>query len=62
MKKLLVTLAAVLVSVSAFAQGSINFNNRNLTSTTGAIYHQSVNGSLGAGSTAQNQAPEDIKS
>jgi hypothetical protein len=28
MKKLLVTLAAVLVSVSAFAQGSVNFSNR----------------------------------
>jgi hypothetical protein len=28
MKKLLVTIAAVLVSVSAFAQGSVTFNNR----------------------------------
>jgi hypothetical protein len=28
MKKLLVTLAAVLVSVSTFAQGTVNFNNR----------------------------------
>jgi hypothetical protein len=28
MKKLFVTLAAVLVSVSTFAQGTVNFNNR----------------------------------
>jgi len=31
MKKLLVTLAAVLVSVSAFAQGTVSVGNRNLT-------------------------------
>jgi len=47
MKKLLVTLAAVLVSVSAFAQGqfgTIVFNNRNLTAPGGGTYNAPING------------------
>jgi len=46
MKKLLVTLAAVLVSVSAFAQGqfgTIVFNNRNLTAPGGGTYNAPIN-------------------
>ena len=38
MKKLLVTLAAVLVSVSTFAQGTILFNNRTLTAGDIRVY------------------------
>jgi hypothetical protein len=50
MKKLLVTLAAVLVSASTFAQGTIKFNNR-LTGQVDAPV--SIQGSgLGAGSLA----------
>ena len=53
MKKLLVTLAAVLVSVSAFAQGTVNFNNRSLTDpTSGAIYNAPITGNT-VGATAQ---------
>jgi len=43
MKKLLVTLAAVLVSVSTFAQGTINFSNRNIQGASGA-YNVRVEG------------------
>jgi hypothetical protein len=49
MKKLLVTLAAVLVSVSTFAQGTIKFNNR-LTGQVDAPV--SLPGGAGAGSLA----------
>jgi hypothetical protein len=49
MKKLLVTLAAVLVSVSTFAQGTIKFNNR-LTGQVDAPV--SLPGGAGAGSQA----------
>jgi hypothetical protein len=44
MKKLLVTLAAVLVSASAFAQGTVTFNNRNLTGAGGVLYHAPITG------------------
>jgi len=45
MKKLLVTLAAVLVSVSSFAQGTITFNNRGLSPATagGTPYNAPIN-------------------
>jgi hypothetical protein len=51
MKKLLVTLAAVLISVSAFAQGTVTFNNRNLGDGTGTAPITLPDGS-GAGSLA----------
>jgi hypothetical protein len=44
MKKLLVTLAAVLVSVSSFAQGTLTFNNRNLTGPNNTTYNAPING------------------
>jgi len=47
MKKLLVTLAAVLVSVSSFAQatsGTLTFNNRGLTAPGGGTYNAAING------------------
>jgi hypothetical protein len=50
MKKLLVTLAAVLVSVSTFAQGTIKFNNR-LTGQVDAPVSL-PGGTVGAGSLA----------
>ena len=51
MKKLLVTLAAVLVSVSSFAQGSLIFNNR--TQTGDAPVTRPDGTGAGAGITAQ---------
>lgn len=51
MKKLLVTLAAVLVSVSTFGQGTINFNNR--TPTGDARVTRQDGTGAGAGVTAQ---------
>ena len=51
MKKLLVTLAAVLVSVSSFAQGSLIFNNR--TQTGDAPVTRPNGLGAGAGITAQ---------
>ena len=51
MKKLLVTLAAVLVSVSSFAQGSLIFNNR--TQTGDAPVTRPGGLGAGAGITAQ---------
>jgi hypothetical protein len=48
MKKLLVTLAAVLVSASTFAQGTIFFNNR--TSTGDVPVYADATRTLGAGS------------
>jgi hypothetical protein len=53
MKKLLVTLAAVLVSVSTFGQGTIKFNNR--TGTVDAPI-RTPDGSAGFGSIAGAQA------
>jgi hypothetical protein len=45
MKKLLVTLAAVLVSVSSFAQGTLVFNNRGLANPSGSgTYNSPING------------------
>jgi hypothetical protein len=45
MKKLLVTLAALLVSVSALAQGTITFHNRALTDpVSGAAYDAPISG------------------
>lgn len=44
MKKLLVTLAAVLVSVATFAQGTINFNNRGISGPNGTTYNAPVLG------------------
>lgn len=52
MKKLLVTLAAVLVSVSSFGQGQIVFNNRNLTAPDGSLYNAPITGDT-VGGTAQ---------
>jgi hypothetical protein len=52
MKKLLVTLAAVLISASAFAQGTIVFNNRNLTAPAGGTYNAPITGNT-VGATAQ---------
>jgi hypothetical protein len=52
MKKLLVTLAAVLISASSFAQGTVNFNNRNLTRPDGTTYHAPILGNT-VGATAQ---------
>jgi hypothetical protein len=52
MKKLLVTLAAVLISASAFAQGTVVFNNRNLTGAGGTLYHAPITGNT-VGATAQ---------
>jgi len=56
MKKLLVTLTAVLVaSVSAMAQGTsaqISINNRNLTDASGNTYQAPINGDT-TGATAQ---------
>jgi len=54
MKKLLVTLAAVLVSASTFAQGTIKFNNR-LTGQVDAPVSYLVN-TVGAGSQATAMA------
>jgi len=51
MKKLLVTLAAVLVSVSSFAQGTLIFNNR--TQTGDAPVTRPGGAGAGAGITAQ---------
>ena len=51
MKKLLVTLTAVLVSVSSFGQGSVFFNNR--TSTGDAPVSRPDGTGAGAGVTAQ---------
>jgi hypothetical protein len=51
MKKLLVTLAAVLVSASAFAQGTVIFNNR--PSTGDAKVSRPDGSGAGAGITAQ---------
>jgi len=51
MKKLLITLAAVLVSVSSFAQGSVIFNNR--TQTGDAPVSRPNGTGAGAGVTAQ---------
>src|SRR5256885_10841168 len=45
MKKLLVTLAAVLVSVSAFAQGSVSFSNR----TSGGDWKVALDNGTAAG-------------
>jgi hypothetical protein len=52
MKKLLVTLAAVLVSASTFAQGTILFNNRTPTGDARVFRPDGVTGA-GAGVTAQ---------
>ena len=52
MKKLLVTLTAVLVSVSTFGQGSINFYNRGLTGPNNTTYNAPVDGPT-VGATAQ---------
>jgi hypothetical protein len=55
MKKLLVTLAAVMVaSLSVMAQGvaQITVDNRNLTDATGATYQAPINGNT-TGATAQ---------
>jgi hypothetical protein len=50
MKKLLVTLAAMLVSVSAFAQGTVNFNNFVPTPRLDApIWAPGGTGTVGAG-------------
>jgi len=51
MKKLLITLAAVLVSVSSFAQGTVIFNNR--TQTGDAPVSRPGGAGAGAGITAQ---------
>ena len=51
MKKLLVTLAAVLVSVSTFAQGTVIFNNR--VGTVDAKISRADGTGAGAGVTAQ---------
>jgi hypothetical protein len=48
MKKLLVTLAAVLVSVSAFAQGSVSFSNR----TSGGDWKVALSDGTAAGLSA----------
>jgi len=48
MKKLLVTLAAVLVSASAFAQGSLSFSNR----TSGGDWKVALDSGVGAGGSA----------
>jgi hypothetical protein len=50
MKKLFVTLAAVLVSVSAFAQGTINFNNRVTPNIDAPVWAPNGTGTTGAGS------------
>jgi len=52
MKKLLVTLAAVLASVSAFAQGQIVIKNNGLTDAAGNSYNAPVTGDT-TGATAQ---------
>jgi hypothetical protein len=50
MKKLLVTLAALLVSVSSFAQGSVIFNNRTQAGDRPITYGAGPNIGQGAGS------------
>ena len=50
MKKLLVTLAAVLVSVSTFAQGTVNFNNRITGQVDAPVWAPGGTGTVGAGS------------
>lgn len=52
MKKLLVTIVAVLVSASALAQGTINFNTKFLTAADGSTYNAGVGGNT-ANATAQ---------
>lgn len=54
MKKLFVTLAAVLVSVSTFAQGTVNFNNR-VTGQLDAPVYRTRNPDVGAGPTVTAQ-------
>jgi len=44
MKTAIAVLAAALLSATAFAQGTINFNNRNLAGPGGTIYHAAVTG------------------
>jgi len=50
MKKLLVTLAAVLVSVSTFAQGTIAFNTRIVGQVDAPVWAPGGTGTTGAGS------------
>ena len=50
MKKLLVTLAAVLVSVSTFAQGTIKFNNRLTGQVDAPVALATIDGATGFGS------------
>jgi len=50
MKKLLVTLAAVLVSVSTFAQGTIVFNTRIVGQVDAPVWAPGGTGTTGAGS------------
>jgi hypothetical protein len=50
MKKLLVTLAALLVSASSFAQGTLIFNNRTQQGDRPITYGAGPNAGLGAGS------------
>ena len=53
MKKLFVTLAAVLVSVSTFAQGTVNFNNRVTGQVDAPVFRP--DGVTGAGPTVTAQ-------
>ena len=65
MKKLILTVAAVMVSVAAFAQGLITFNNRVGTSINGRVTFAdgpNAGQGVGAGYTAQLFAGVDANS
>jgi hypothetical protein len=53
MKKLILAAAAVMVSVAAFAQGQITFNNRVAGVVDARVTFQDGSGGVGAGFTAQ---------